>query len=143
MNDSVLPACRHKPCGKYGTRPLRFSLARVECVQNPWLWKRYCNQKTELREKWQNDKNGGGGLPERLESGRAGQHPFKDMLDEDCNELFLFHGTTSANAGLILHQGFNEKMAEMSGAYGAGSYFTPQVCALPIPIPVIYRDYTV
>ena len=50
-------------------------------------------------------------------------------LDQDINELFLFHGTPTGDTGrTIAEEGFDERVASLGGLYGAGSYFTDCSC---------------
>ena len=114
-----------------------FHVKKVECVQNPWIWERYCSQQASMRHKWEHATSGLG-RPERhppFKGPSQGQHPFEDALDAESNELFLFHGTTSAKVAHIVHGGFNEKMAHPNALYGRGIYFTPEVCTILIPTP--------
>jgi hypothetical protein len=50
-------------------------------------------------------------------------------LDQEINELFLFHGTDTGETGrTIVKQGFDERVASLGGLYGAGSYFADCSC---------------
>jgi hypothetical protein len=50
-------------------------------------------------------------------------------LDQEINEVFLFHGTPTAETGrTIAEQGFDERVANLGGLYGAGSYFADSLC---------------
>jgi hypothetical protein len=50
-------------------------------------------------------------------------------LDQEINELFLFHGTHTGNTGrTIAQEGFDERVANLGGLYGAGSYFADYSC---------------
>jgi hypothetical protein len=42
--------------------------------------------------------------------------------------MCLFHGTAPATARLIAEYGFDERMASLSGLYGAGTYFAENAC---------------
>jgi hypothetical protein len=50
-------------------------------------------------------------------------------LDQDINELFLFHGTPTGDTGrTIAEEGFDERVTSLDGLYGAGSYFADCSC---------------
>jgi hypothetical protein len=52
----------------------------------------------------------------------------KTEMSTDINEFYLFHGTSSKRAQIICEHGFDERMAELNGLYGAGSYFAINSC---------------
>ena len=49
-------------------------------------------------------------------------------LSTDLNELLLFHGTDHKTALTIAQHGFDERVADLKGLYGAGSYFADASC---------------
>ena len=50
-------------------------------------------------------------------------------LDQEINELFLFHGTSTDKTGrTIAEEGFDVRVADLKGMYGAGSYFADCSC---------------
>ena len=51
------------------------------------------------------------------------------LLASSLNECYLFHGTHSVDtAELIAQHGFDERVGQLSGNYGAGCYFASQAC---------------
>jgi serine/threonine protein kinase len=54
--------------------------------------------------------------------------PSKAELSSDMNEFYLFHGTSSKSARFICEHGFDERVADLNGLYGAGSYFAINSC---------------
>jgi serine/threonine protein kinase len=54
--------------------------------------------------------------------------PSKAEMSEDINEFYLFHGTSPEMAEVICKHGFDERVAALSGLYGAGSYFAINSC---------------
>ena len=46
----------------------------------------------------------------------------------DINEVYLFHGTSSTSVRFICEHGFDERVANLNGLYGAGSYFASNSC---------------
>jgi hypothetical protein len=49
-------------------------------------------------------------------------------MSTDINEFYLFHGTSSKSAHFICEHGFDERVADLNGLYGAGSYFAINSC---------------
>ena len=49
-------------------------------------------------------------------------------MSTDIIEFYLFHGTSSKSARIICEHGFDERVANLSGLYGAGSYFAINAC---------------
>jgi hypothetical protein len=50
------------------------------------------------------------------------------IIDPDTNEFFLWHGTKPALAKTLAQEGFDERVANLGGLYGAGSYFADAAC---------------
>ncbi|KAG2388398.1 hypothetical protein C9374_000562 [Naegleria lovaniensis] len=44
-------------------------------------------------------------------------------LDRTCNEVYLWHGTTPETLNTIVEYGFDERVSNLSGPFGAGIYF--------------------
>ncbi len=53
-------------------------------------------------------------------------------MSEDINEFYLFHGTSSEMAEVICKHGFDERMAQLTGLYGDGSYFAINLQEPPV-----------
>jgi serine/threonine protein kinase len=92
---------------------------RVERVENMVLWQRYQHQKQELHKKLKKHQ------PLQL-AGRP-KLPLLDIcdrtIDQTANEFWLWHGTAPAVADILALEGFDERVANTNGLYGAGSYF--------------------
>jgi hypothetical protein len=55
--------------------------------------------------------------------------PTFPALDQDINELLLFHGTpTEVKGRTIANQGLDPRVGNLGGLYGAGSYFADSSC---------------
>jgi hypothetical protein len=54
--------------------------------------------------------------------------PSKTEMSTDINEFYLFHGTSSKSTYFICEHGFDERVAALSGLYGAGNYFVINSC---------------
>jgi hypothetical protein len=50
------------------------------------------------------------------------------LLSPALNEVHLYHGSSAEVVDIIVHHGFDERVAQMSGLYGAGVYFANQSC---------------
>merc|ERR1712178_616335 len=93
-----------------------FSIGAVKRVQvwrveNPVLWKQYCNKAQEMRERSQMFSSACPPLtpaiadldmilPECLQ---------QQQFNESLNEVLLFHGTKSGNVEQIAEEGFDER----------------------------------
>ena len=94
------------------------TVTKVERVENTLLWKSYCTKRAEMSQL--------AGLPGGAVPAIAiSRH---EMLDASLNEIYLFHGTDPATARLISRWGFDERVADMGGLYGAGTYFAENSC---------------
>ena len=54
--------------------------------------------------------------------------PPPELNCRGLNEVFLWHGCSTKVADIIVNFGFDERLANDQDLYGAGSYFTVQVC---------------
>lgn len=70
-------------------------MQRIERVQNQALWTKYVLRRAEIMEAMSVDETG-------------------------VNEQMLFHGTHSTGLASITQEGFDIRVANMSGALGAG-----------------------
>merc|ERR1712187_1030778 len=50
------------------------------------------------------------------------------ILDNELNERIAFHGTTISKLDSIAQQGYDSRLSELNGLYGAGTYFAEQSC---------------
>lgn len=50
------------------------------------------------------------------------------VIDTHLNEFWLWHGTSEQVAEILAESGFDERVANMAGLYGAGSYFADAMC---------------
>jgi poly [ADP-ribose] polymerase 7/11/12/13 len=72
-------------------------ISRIERIQNKTLWLWYYLKKKEL--------------------------DVKNNLSKGANEKMAFHGSRANAYDIILKDGFDHRVANMGGAYGAGIYF--------------------
>ncbi|DBB13492.1 TPA: hypothetical protein ACH3X3_000543 [Trebouxia sp. C0006] len=81
------------------------NVVRIERVQNPHLWTKYCLRRHEV------------------ELAAGSQH---------VNEQFLFHGCRKDIMAVISNEGFDIRVAGMQGSLGAGTYFAgPGMIGVP------------
>ena len=102
------------------------SLLKAKVVQfvrneNPTLWKTYVRRKADIPER----HRGHNTSVTPLNPGIVGGH---ECLDAPTNEWYLFHGTSEDVAEIIAQNGFDERLANMGGLYGAGVYFAEEAC---------------
>jgi hypothetical protein len=133
---SIMPG--HEDGCAMGRDLRNLRVTRVERVENMTLWLNYQRQKASLRERMQLH----GHVPERLSTVLAGQPkecafwtgrfqpPLNGerVLDAEINEFGLWHGTKPATADILAASGFDERVAELTGLYGAGNYFADAMC---------------
>eukprot|EP00802_Teleaulax_amphioxeia_P001877 Tamp_01879.p1 GENE.Tamp_01879~~Tamp_01879.p1 ORF type:complete len:1262 (+),score=324.47 Tamp_01879:258-3788(+) len=104
----------------------RAEVMSIERIENECLWQMYQTRRGILK-KTLAARN----CPVPRLSSKIGWQPdipsAKD-LSADVNEFYLFHGTSSATAGIIAEHGFDERVANLGGLYGAGSYFAINAC---------------
>jgi hypothetical protein len=53
---------------------------------------------------------------------------FAQSMDSSLNERLVFHGTTPDFVEPIAQRGFDERLAHLTGLFGAGVYFAEQSC---------------
>jgi len=97
----------------------------VERIENESLWQMYQAKKESLRKflsaQGSSMRKLSGVTQWQPELTNAGMSP-------ETNEFFLFHGTSLSQAEIISQQGFDARVASLTGLYGAGSYFAINAC---------------
>jgi hypothetical protein len=96
----------------------------VERAENILLWRKYQLCRDQLKENFAAHR-----IPS-LSTATNWQPaiPSKQEMSAVINEFYLFHGTSSTRARYICQHGFDERVAALSGLYGAGSYFAINSC---------------
>mmetsp|Transcript_29070 Transcript_29070/g.69631 ORF Transcript_29070/g.69631 Transcript_29070/m.69631 type:complete len:1030 (+) Transcript_29070:720-3809(+) len=112
------------PCGD---PMLRASVSKVERVENGALWHLYQTKKEVLRWELKEWKQQGLAVPSLQGKTKQPSLPSVQLAGE-LNEFFLFHGTSPEAASIITQHGFDERVAALTGLYGAGSYFADSSC---------------
>ena len=133
--ENGMHATAHASCvGVDGTgHTRRASVVSVHRVENLALWKQYVHRKREVTDRHHAHRVRAQPL-EPLVSPIAMAADRSNLLDEDrlleprLNECFLYHGTPAEVADIITEHGFDERVAALSGLYGAGVYFASQSC---------------
>ena len=110
-------------------------VTKIERIENLGLWKQYWHRKYELTDAHHADnikvlpldppvtpieRSRGGGTVHVLDE--------DGLLNSNLNECFLYHGTKREIADIIVAHGFDERLAQLKGLYGAGNYFANQAC---------------
>ena len=105
-------------------------VTRVLRIENGQLWSLYQTRQAFLREGLKaNAERGAAPPPPAWLAVRAQQPPLDGVAESVAiDELLLFHGTSEAIALTIAEHGFDERMANDRGFYGAGSYFADRSC---------------
>lgn len=104
-----------------GLRHKRFRLTRIWRVENGSMWKRYASARDVMEPSR--------GRPPFVNSVNNAELEREIGLDRTKREVLLFHGTTCGQGGtpdivsMIARQGFDERLANPSGMFGAGIYF--------------------
>jgi hypothetical protein len=93
----------------------KLEVLKVVRIENPVLWKRYCLTKDEIKIQ--------GTVGKKIKVASWDKWMQKSVLDSDVNELYLFHGTKPEYIKLIKSQGFDERVCQLDGLFGAGIYF--------------------
>lgn len=98
------------------------SLVEVQRNENVRLFKSYERKRAEMREYHRGAGTTVEPVTPPLPSGM-------ELLDPATNEVFgLMHGTTPELAQVILENGFDERLAQLTSLYGAGIYITDASC---------------
>jgi hypothetical protein len=102
----------------------RTRVVSVERVENEILWQMYKTSRDILK------KTCAGQRIQSLTRTTKWQPaiPSQAELSTDINEFYLFHGTSSNIARTICEHGFDARLANDIGLYGAGSYFAINSC---------------
>ena len=134
--EHALHETAHSHCvGRDGTgRTRRARVVRLERVENMALWKAYWHRKRELVDAHHAHNVRARPLNppcalEMLKTSRGGGFDADHLIDSKAlNEQFLFHGTGRDTANIICDHGYDERVASLSGMFGAGIYFADQSC---------------
>lgn len=118
--------CTNQP--NPGSRVSNAVVTSVQQIKNPHLLKMYKQTKKNMQKELQAHAS----KVDKL-AGKTHQpgsiFPESIELDNDINEFMLFHGTSDEQkAKHIAEFGFDNRIANMEGLYGAGSYFADSSC---------------
>jgi serine/threonine protein kinase len=105
-------------------------VTRVMRIENRQLWSLYLARQAFLRESLKAAAARGAAPPTQEWLAARTQQPHLDGVAASVamGELLLFHGTSEAIALTIAEHGFDERLANDTGLYGAGSYFADRSC---------------
>lgn len=100
-------------------------------VENPILWRQYISKADELksRHKVTGCKcNTIPGVPQHDFPGMPNALRWQSTFDSSVNEVLLWHGTKAAFVDTIAAHGFDERVCNLNGMFGAGLYFAQESC---------------
>ena len=105
-------------------------IMKIRRVENILLWKTYSKKRLEIREKHQVHKNVIDQLDPAVSLRMDDDHESQCKLDCAVNETYLLHGVKNASVVTpeICRDGFDARVANLNGRYGAGIYFAEQAC---------------
>lgn len=141
LKNMLLRTAMHDVCdGRDGTFCVEtIRDVRVWRVENPLLWKQYQNKADEMATRHElrcpespeitcpklrppvaaHHAGFEDGLPARLK---------QNSLNDALNEAFLWHGTKPGFTNMITQDGFDERVTNLEGMFGAGLYFAEDSC---------------
>eukprot|EP00802_Teleaulax_amphioxeia_P020330 Tamp_20608.p1 GENE.Tamp_20608~~Tamp_20608.p1 ORF type:complete len:317 (+),score=46.09 Tamp_20608:2-952(+) len=111
-------------CSGSGTSMAK--VVSVKRIENLGLWQKYQTQRAVLLKFLESNNSPVDNLSAKI-SWRPKIGSAKD-LSSKINEFYLFHGTSFKNAQIIAEHGFDERVSDMGGLYGAGTYFAINAC---------------
>eukprot|EP00916_Digyalum_oweni_P003994 GHVL01007110.1.p1 GENE.GHVL01007110.1~~GHVL01007110.1.p1 ORF type:complete len:233 (+),score=41.14 GHVL01007110.1:700-1398(+) len=106
-----------------------YKLVSAERLENYRLWFRYRSKQVEMNTAVKSNEI----LINPMMTSPGHPKPIKsfndsaDILKDDINEFWLFHGTKDEIVPSIINEGFDERVGS-SGLYGAGIYLASQAC---------------
>ena len=105
--------------GAYGA----LRVVMVERVENKTLFLQYRSRYLQLLEQRPAAQTETALDSKPVATRRALAKKLAAELDPAVRECYLFHGTRAGTAEAIIATGFEERLANLSGLYGAGAYF--------------------
>merc|ERR1711990_731444 len=99
-------------------------------IVNDMLWQSYQNSRESMRVQHLRTL-GGVATPLSPDVALGVQEHFPwiaQSMDSTLNERLVFHGTDPDFVEQIAQRGFDERLANLSGLYGAGIYFSEKSC---------------
>ena len=112
--------------------PVQLSLLnlKIERVENTFLWKSYCGKRRDILERHRLNTSDIDPIVPAVRLAMHGEHKELCNLEDAVNETYLLHGVRGggAVADAICREGFDPRIANIDGLYGAGVYFADQAC---------------
>jgi hypothetical protein len=113
-------------CRCHGTSARNAVVTSVLKIQNGLLLQKYNLAKKIMKTQLAAHRSAEDKLVNKTKQPNGTTFP---ALDQDVNELFLFHGTDTDEKGrTIAKEGFETGLASLDGLYGAGCYFADCSC---------------
>ena len=102
------------------------NVTSVSKIRNPFLKRHYDVKKREIQAFITQHGSAAGSLAHKTHQPNDDVLPLE--LDTSINEVYLFHGTNGDTARHVAEFGFDERVSNLGGLYGAGSYFADAAC---------------
>jgi hypothetical protein len=123
MEQQVRKLLRWSTCEQCGEHKVATGvrIRSVSRVENKILWSSYASRRSELRE-----------TAKRY--GAFRRHERRELtvedarLDEDTNEVLLWHGLPADLVDTVATSGLDDRVSSPQGLYGVGTYLTDQWC---------------
>ena len=115
----------------------KFSVVKVERVENHELWMRYVQQRTIVAGKMPRGKIPAPSVATSsffLPSGASSRN-------WQSNEHFLFHGTDSNKVAALVNRGFDDRVGGLHGLFGTGCYFAENASKADQYVPHAGKHY--
>nr|CAG4718951.1 unnamed protein product [Naegleria fowleri] len=100
----------------------RLVVSQVFRIENPTLFSLYSTRKQQLVS-YNDPANPMKVKPHEVTHSNAQSWIKQCGLDMTCNEVYLWHGTKPNVVNSITEHGFDERVSNLSGLFGAGIYF--------------------
>ena len=113
-------------CDCVGTSVRNAVVTSVLKIRNPSLNRMYEAKKRGIQNFVTQHGLAVGSLAHKTHQPNDGMLPLE--LDPSINELYLFHGTDLDTARHVAEFGFDERLSNLAGLFGAGSYFADVAC---------------
>jgi len=128
---AAVEAILHLICSRERCRPMGSAkVVHVRPIVNDMLWQSYQNSRESMRvQHLRTLSSAPTPISPDVPEGVQEHFPWiAQSMDSTLNERLVFHGTGPEFVEQIAQRGFDERLANLSGLYGAGIYFAEQSC---------------
>lgn len=117
-------SCTHPRCSSFDINAV--TSVRSYRLENPITWTQYRNKAAELAARHEAD--GVEFCPQLQPRVPECMYPEGVEIDESMNEVYLWHATKHNTVDTIINEGFDERVCNLGGLFGAGVYFAEESC---------------